>query len=57
MREYPQAIETEKALLSALMLDGGAIIPAVAELISAEESERSDGNNPLAFLQGTNPFR
>ena len=42
MREYPQAIETEKALLSALMLDGGAIIPAVAELISAEDFYRPE---------------
>ena len=42
MKEYPSAIEHEKKLLSALMLNGGAAVPEVTEKLSAEDFYRPD---------------
>lgn len=42
MREYPQAVEIEKKLLSALMLKGGAAVPKVAEVIAAQDFYRQE---------------
>jgi len=42
MREYPQAIEMEKKLLSAMMLKQGEAVPAVAEVIGAQDFYRPE---------------
>lgn len=42
MKEYPNAIEHEKKLISALMLKGGAVIPEVADVITAEDFFRPE---------------
>lgn len=42
MREYPQAIEMEKKLLSAMMLKGGEAVPKVAEVIGAQDFFRPE---------------
>ena len=41
-KNYPTAIEHEKKLLSAMMLNGGEIIPNVAEKISAKDFYRPE---------------
>ena len=42
MREYPQAVEIEKKLLSAMMLKNGAAVPKVAEIVAAEDFYRQE---------------
>lgn len=42
MREYPNAIEMEKNLLSAMMLKEGKVIPEVAEAVSAGDFYREE---------------
>ena len=42
MREYPQAVEIEKKLLSAMMLKGGKAVPQVAEVVTAEDFYRPE---------------
>ena len=42
MQERPNALAMEKNLLSALMLQGGAAVPEVAELVSAEDFYRPE---------------
>ena len=40
--EYPNALEMEKKLLSALMMYGGEVIPKVAEILSADDFYRPE---------------
>lgn len=57
MREYPQAIEIEKKLLSALMLKDGAAVPKVAEAITAEDFYRQEHRlifNAILAVANTN---
>lgn len=42
MREYPNAVEIEKKLLSAMMLKQGEIVPAVAEIVAAQDFYRQE---------------
>ena len=42
MKEYPNVLEHEKKLLSAMMLKGGAVIPEVADVITAEDFFRPE---------------